>query len=63
MNVYTFVPGVALIALGFHVPLMPLFDVVGNAGRVEPWQIAAIGVNVAVVLLLTVTLIVVPTAH
>ena len=42
---------------------MPLFDVVGSAGRVEPWQIAAIGVKVATVLLTTEILIVVPTAH
>ena len=35
VNVYVVVPAVAvLIVAGLHVPVMPLFEVVGNAGAV-----------------------------
>ena len=37
-----------LIVAGLHVPVMPLVDVVGNAGAVLFWQIGAIGVNAGV---------------
>lgn len=40
------VPGVdVLIVAGFHVPEIPLVDVVGNTGAVLFWQISAIGLN------------------
>ena len=52
-----------LIVDGLHVPAMPLFDVVESVGASEPWQSGPICVNVGVALLLTVMLIVVPTAH
>ena len=36
VNVYVVVPIVdVLITTGFQVPVMPLFDVVGNAGATE----------------------------
>ena len=34
---------------GNHVPEMPLFEVVGNAAKVSPVQIAATVVNVGVI--------------
>ena len=42
---------------------MPLFDVVGNADKVAPLQIAATGVNVGVTLVLTVMDMVAAAAH
>ena len=42
---------------------MPLRDVVGNAARAAPEQIAATGVNVGVVLLLTLIVNVAVVAH
>ena len=38
-----------LIVAGLHVPGMPLFDVVGNAGAVEFWHSGPIAVNVGVI--------------
>jgi hypothetical protein len=39
VNVYVVVPGtVVLMLAGFHVPVMPSFDVFGSAGAVEFWQ-------------------------
>jgi hypothetical protein len=36
VNVYVVVPVLdVLMVAGFHVPVMPLVDVVGNAGAVE----------------------------
>jgi hypothetical protein len=40
---------------GFHVPEMPLEDVVGNVGGVAPWQIGGTGLNMGVTGVLTVT--------
>ena len=36
------------ITAGFHVPLMPLFDVVANVGGVVPAQKGAMLLNVGV---------------
>ena len=51
-----------LFIAGNHVPLIPLFEVVGSV-NVPPEQIAAIGLNVGVTDGLTVTLNVVVVAH
>ena len=49
VNVYTVVPTfVVLIVAGLHVPVIPLLDVVGNAGAPEFWQSGPIAVNVGV---------------
>jgi hypothetical protein len=49
VNVYVVVPAVAvLIVAGFHVPLMPLLDVVGNVGAAAFWHSGPIAVNVGV---------------
>ena len=34
-----------LIVAGAHVPVMPLFEVSGRAGGVDPWQSGPIGSN------------------
>jgi hypothetical protein len=62
VNVY--VPEVVLLTVaGFQVPVIPLFEVVGNIGAVAPLQIAGIEVNVGVVGAFTVTERVVVVAH
>lgn len=39
-------PEVVLLTVdGFHVPVIPLFDVVGNVGGVVPVQKFGMGVN------------------
>ena len=43
-----------LLIIGAHVPVIPLFDVVGSA-KVPPEQTGAIGSNVGVMGLFTVT--------
>ena len=48
---------------GAHVPVIPLFDVVGSADNVAPLQIAGTAVNVGVILGLTVIVNVVVVAH
>ena len=48
---------------GDHVPVIPLFDVVGNADKLAPEQIAATCVNVGVVFGSTVIVIVAVVAH
>ena len=45
------------------MPVIPLSDVVGNADNVSPEQIAATGLNVAVIFALTVMVNVVVVAH
>ena len=45
------------------MPVIPLFDVVGNAVSVAPEHIGAIAVNVGVMLELTVIVKVVVVAH
>ena len=61
VNVYVVV-AVLLIA-GDQVPVIPLFDVVGNADKVAPEQIEFTCVNVGVTFGLTVTVIVDCVAH
>ena len=48
---------------GDHVPVIPLFDVVGSAVSVAPLQIAVTGLNVGVTFGLTVIVNVVVVAH
>ena len=48
---------------GLHVPVIPLVEVVGNVGAVEPEQKAGIAANVGVKLGVTVTSRVVVVAH
>ena len=48
---------------GAQVPLIPLVDVVGNGASGSPEHIAATGLNVGVVLLLTGMVSVVVVAH
>ena len=52
-----------LSKVGAHVPVMPLFDVVGNSAKVAPEHIGAIAVKVGVALVFTVTINVVVVAH
>jgi hypothetical protein len=47
---------------GLHVPVIPLMEVVGNAGAVVFWQSGLIGVNVGVTSVLTTIFMVVVTA-
>ena len=50
VKVYVVVPMVAvLMTAGFHVPVMPLVDVAGNAGAVAFWHSGPICVNVGVI--------------
>jgi len=52
-----------LFNAGDHVPVMPLFDVVGNGANVPPAQIAATCVNMGVTGEFTVMVIVAVVAH
>jgi len=52
-----------LFKAGDQVPVIPLFEVVGNAVRVAPEQIGAAVVNVGVMFGLTVMVKVVVVAH
>ena len=52
-----------LFNAGDHVPVIPSMDVVGIVGATAPLHIAAIGLNVGVVLELTFTVKVVVVAH
>ena len=61
MNVYVVVA--VLFNAGAQVPVMPLLDVVGNAPKAAPEQIAATGVKVGVIFGLTVIVSVVVVAH
>ena len=61
MKVYVVV--VVLFNAGAQVPVIPLFDVVGNAASTAPEQIAATGVKVGVTFGLTVIVSVVVVAH
>ena len=54
---------VVLFNAGAQVPVIPLFDVVGNAANTAPEQIDATGVNVGVIFALTVIVSVVVVAH
>ena len=48
---------------GFHVPVIPFDDVVGNTGAADPGHIAGIDANVGTVCGLTVTVSVAVVAH
>ena len=52
-----------LLNAGAHVPVMPLVEVVGNADKAPPEQMAATCVNVGVTFGLTVMVIVAVVAH
>ena len=52
-----------LLSAGAHVPVIPLFDVVGNAANGSPEQMGATAVKVGVIFGLTVIVIVVVVAH
>ena len=52
-----------LFNAGDHVPVIPLFEVVGNAANVAPEHIGATAVNVGVTCGLTVMVKVVIVAH
>jgi len=52
-----------LLSAGAQVPVIPLFDVVGNAVRVAPEQIGATAVKEGVTCGLTVMVKVVVVAH
>ena len=52
-----------LTTAGFHVPDIPLLEVVGRTGAASPEQIAAIASNVGVMTGFTVIVIVVVAAH
>jgi hypothetical protein len=52
-----------LFTAGDHVPVTPLFEVVGNADKASPAQIAATCVNAGVTLGFTVIVIVAVVAH
>ena len=50
VNVYVVGPAVAvLMVAGLQVPVIPLLDVVGNAGALEFWHSGAIAVNDGVI--------------
>jgi hypothetical protein len=61
VNVYVVVA--VLFNAGLQLPLMPLVDVVGNAAKTPPEQIAATGAKVGVTFGLTVIVNVVVVAH
>src|SRR4051812_35324128 len=64
VNIYGDLPSVAvLIVEGLQVPVIPLFDVVGNEGGVEVWHISAITSNVGVIWVDTSISIVVGVPH
>ena len=52
-----------LLSAGDHVPLIPLFEVVGNAAKVVPEHIGATAVNVGITCGFTVMVNVVVVAH
>jgi hypothetical protein len=52
-----------LFSAGAHVPLIPLFEVVGKAAKVAPEHIGATAVNVGVTCGFTVMVKVVVVAH
>jgi hypothetical protein len=62
-GVKVYVVVAVLLSAGVHVPVIPLFDVVGNAASVAPEQIGATVVNVGVACGLTVMVNVVVVPH
>jgi len=63
VGVKLYVVVAALLSAGAQVPVTPLFDVVGNADKLPPAQIAATCVNVGTVGALTVIVILAAVAH
>ena len=63
VDVKVYVVVAVLSKAGDHVPVTPLFEVVGNAAKVVPEQIEFTCVNVGVTFGLTVTVIVDCVAH
>ena len=64
MNVYTVVPVLLVLMVdGFHVPVMPLLDVVGNTGAVAFWHSGPMAVNAGVSRVVMVISIVVVLPH
>jgi hypothetical protein len=63
VGVKVYVVVAVLLSAGDHEPVMPLFEVVGNADKVAPEQIGATDVNVGVMFGLTVIVSVVVVAH
>ena len=64
VKVYVVVPSVdVLMVAGFHVPAIPLLDVVGRAGAVAFWQSGPICMNVGVTCDVITIFIVVTAAH
>ena len=61
VNVYVVVA--VLFNAGDHVPVIPLLDVVGNADKLVPLQMAATCVKIGVTFGFTVTVIVAVVAH
>jgi hypothetical protein len=52
-----------LFIAGAQVPVIPLFDVVGKAGKVAPMQMGATALNVGIMGVFTVMTSVVVVAH
>ena len=63
VGVKVYVVVAVLSRAGDHVPVIPLFDVVGNAFNVAPAQIGATALNVGVMFGLTVMVSIVVVAH
>ena len=63
VGVKVYVVVIVLSNAGDHVPVIPLFDVVGKAAKASPLQIADTDVNVGVTFGFTVIDIVVVEAH
>jgi hypothetical protein len=63
VGVKVYVVVVVLSNAGDQVPVIPLFDVIGNADKLAPEQIGALAVNVGVILGLTVIVNVAVVAH
>ena len=64
VKVYVVVPAMlVLMVAGLHVPVIPLSEVVGNAGAVGFWHSGAIGVNAGVSSAVTVMVSVAGVAH
>ena len=63
VGVKVYVVVAVLFNAGAQAPMIPLFDVVGNAASTAPEQIAVTGVNVGLTTAFTVIVCVVVVAH
>lgn len=64
VNVSVEVPGIPVsMVAGLQVPVTPLFEVPGNVGAADPWQIGAICVKLGVIVPVISTLTVTGTAQ